>query len=127
MLELIKSCLASIPVYLVSFMKFPKWVIKLIESQMSNCLWNDEAEAHRYHLASWRMVTMKKKFGGLGVPNLRDLNLCLLASWISRYSRDDGKIWKALIDFKYNTSNPNILSCREVGASNFLARGYVGC
>jgi hypothetical protein len=86
---------------------------------MFNCLWNDEAETHRYHLASWKMVTMKKEFGGLGVPDLRELNLCLMASWISRCSRGDGKIWKALIDFKYNTNNPNILSCREVGASNF--------
>jgi hypothetical protein len=37
-LELIKSCLASVPVYLLSFIKFPKWDIKSIESQMSNCL-----------------------------------------------------------------------------------------
>jgi hypothetical protein len=65
-LVLIKSRLASILVYLMSFLKFPKWAIRLIESQMSNCLWNDEAEAHRYHLANWRLVTMKKEFGGLG-------------------------------------------------------------
>jgi hypothetical protein len=32
---------------------------------------------------------------------------------------DEGKIWKALVDFKYNTSNPNILSYRDVGASIF--------
>jgi hypothetical protein len=31
-LVLIKSCLASTPVYLLSFFKFPKWAIKLIES-----------------------------------------------------------------------------------------------
>jgi hypothetical protein len=44
--------LASVPVYLLFFIKFPKWAIKLIESQMSNCIRNDEAEAHRYHLAN---------------------------------------------------------------------------
>jgi hypothetical protein len=37
-LTLIKSCLASIPVYLLSFIKFPKWEIRLIESQMAHCL-----------------------------------------------------------------------------------------
>jgi len=26
---LIKTCLASIPIYLLSFIKFPKWVIKI--------------------------------------------------------------------------------------------------
>jgi hypothetical protein len=38
-LNLIQSCLTSVPVYLLSFIKFPKWAIKLIESQMAHC-WN---------------------------------------------------------------------------------------
>jgi hypothetical protein len=75
-LVLIKSCLESIPVYLLSFIKFTKWVIKLIESQMAICLWNDNSEAHRSHLAGWQHVTMKE-FRGLGLPNLIELNLCL--------------------------------------------------
>jgi hypothetical protein len=37
---------------------------------------------------------MKKEFGGLGIPNIRELNLCLLDSWLRRYSLDDNKIWK---------------------------------
>jgi hypothetical protein len=37
-LELIRSCLASIPVYLLSFVNFSKWTIKLLESQMTHCL-----------------------------------------------------------------------------------------
>jgi hypothetical protein len=37
-LTLIKLCLASIPMYLFSFLKFPKWTIKLFESQMTHCL-----------------------------------------------------------------------------------------
>jgi hypothetical protein len=88
---LIKSCLASIPVYLLSFMKFPKWAIKLLESQMAHYLWNDGENSHKYHLASWKHVTMKKEYGGLGIPDLRELNLFLLRSWIKRYSVDKGK------------------------------------
>jgi hypothetical protein len=51
-LVLIKSCLASVPIYLLSFIKFSKWAIKLIESHMSHCLWNDDEASHKYHLAS---------------------------------------------------------------------------
>jgi hypothetical protein len=51
-LVLIKTCLASIPVYMLSFIKFPKWAIKLLETQMAHCLWNNTAECHTYHLAS---------------------------------------------------------------------------
>jgi hypothetical protein len=47
---------------------------------MTHCLWNDSENAHKYHLASWKQVTMRKEFGGLGVPDLRELNLYLLRS-----------------------------------------------
>jgi hypothetical protein len=116
---LIKTCLVSVPVYLLSFLKFPKWAIKLLESQMGHCLWNSSNESHRYHLASWQQVNMKQEFGGLGVPNLRELYLCLLGSWVRWYSSDKDKIWKKLVDYKYNTSNPNIFTCKELGVSNF--------
>jgi hypothetical protein len=118
-LVLVKTCLASIPMYLMSFIKFPKWAIKLIESQMGHCLWNNGGDCHRYHLANWKLVPMRKQYGGLGVPNLRDMNICLLASWIRRYTNDSDKIWKLMIDFKYKTSNPNILTCKDIGASSF--------
>jgi hypothetical protein len=118
-LVLIKACLASIHVYLMSFIKLPKWAIRLLESQMVHCLWNDDENVHKYHLAGWIHVAMKKKFGGLGVPDLKELNMCLLWSWIRRYAADQDKIWRMLVDFKYNTRNPNIFCCTDVGVSNF--------
>jgi hypothetical protein len=117
-LILIKTCLANIPVYLLSFIKFLKWAI-LIESQMAHCLWNSDSDNHRYHLASSKHVSMNQEFEGLGVPDLRELNLCLLGSWIRRHSQDNEKIWKMLVDFKYNNKNLNIFTCRENGVSNF--------
>ena len=38
---LIKTCLARIPVYLMSFFKFPKWALDLISTHMANCLWSN--------------------------------------------------------------------------------------
>jgi hypothetical protein len=118
-LTLVKTCLASVPVYLLSFIKFPKWAIRLLESQMAHCLWNNDSDSHKYHLANWQLVSMRKEFGGLGVPNLRDLNICLLGSWLKRYCLDKEKTWKQLIDYKYKTTSPNFLLCKDVGASNF--------
>jgi hypothetical protein len=62
---------------------------------------------------------MLKEYGGMGIPSIRELNLCLLGFWLKRYSADEGKLWKSFVDFKYNNSNPNIFTCREAGASNF--------
>jgi hypothetical protein len=71
---------------------------------MANCLWNDTKDKRKLHLANWDLVCMPKAQGGLGIPNLRDLNICLLASWLKRYSNGDGKLWKNLIHNKYNTA-----------------------
>ena len=37
-LTLLKSCLTSIPTYLMSIIKFPKWAIESINSQMAHFL-----------------------------------------------------------------------------------------
>jgi hypothetical protein len=67
-LVLVQTCIASIPVYLLSFIKFPKWAIKTITSQMANCLWNDREDSHKWHLANWESLSMCKSFGVLGSP-----------------------------------------------------------
>jgi hypothetical protein len=63
---LIKTCLASIPEYLISFFKFPRWAIDLINSHMTNCFWNDYEGHRKLHLANWHLIYMKKNYGGLG-------------------------------------------------------------
>jgi hypothetical protein len=64
-LVLIKTCIASIPVYLLSLFKFPRWAIDLINSHMAHCFW-DSYEGHKkMHLAN--LICMKKKHWGGGV------------------------------------------------------------
>jgi hypothetical protein len=77
---LIQTCFTSIPVYLLSFIKLPKWAVKTIASQMANCLWIDSEDKHKWHLANWESIRMCKEYGGVGIPNLRDLNIYLLGS-----------------------------------------------
>jgi hypothetical protein len=107
-LILIKTCIAIIPIYLLSFFKFPRWVIDLINSHMSNYLW-DGYEGHRkIHLANWHLICMKMEYWGLGVPDIKDLNLCLLGFWVKRYIKDETKLWRSIVDLKY-CRNRNIL------------------
>jgi hypothetical protein len=37
-------------------------------------------------------MAMGKEYGGLWIPDLREINLCLLGSWIRRYIVDKDKI-----------------------------------
>jgi hypothetical protein len=56
--------------------------------------------------------------GGWGIPDISNMNLCLLASWINRYHLSDNVIWKKIVNYKYN-NHPNIFCCPEIGASPF--------
>ena len=118
-LTLLKSCLVSIPVYLISVIKFPKWAIECINSQMANFLWNDHEGKHKYHLSNWQSLALLKDYGGWGIPDLGCLNMSLLSSWINRYHLSGDVIWKKIIDHKYRTKRPNLFCCPVIGASPF--------
>jgi hypothetical protein len=64
-LTLVKTYLISIPIYLLSFIKFSKWAIRLLESQIAHCLWNNASDSHKYDLVNWQLMSMNKEFGGL--------------------------------------------------------------
>jgi hypothetical protein len=51
-LLLIRTCLASISVYLLSLFKFPRWAIDLINSHMANCFWDDYEGHKKLYLAN---------------------------------------------------------------------------
>lgn len=118
-LALLKSCLASIPIYLLSFIKFPNWAIESINSHIGNFLWNDLEGKHKYHLSNWQSLAQKKEFGGWGIPHLSCLNMSLLSAWINRYHLSDNVIWRKIVDYKYNTKKPNLFCCPKIGASLF--------
>jgi hypothetical protein len=42
----------------------------------------------------------EKRFWGLGIHELKDLNLCLLGSWVRKYITDKGKLCRSIVDKK---------------------------
>ena len=91
----------------------------MINSHMGHFLWNNTEEKHRYHLANRPLVAQKKEVGGLGIPDLRSLNLALLSAWIFRYQLNKTAIWTKFVDYKYRTDKPNVLFCSSIGTSPF--------
>jgi hypothetical protein len=47
------------------------------------------------------MICMKKEFGGLDIPQLKDLNLCLIESWVKKFIKDEGRLWRDIVEMKY--------------------------
>jgi hypothetical protein len=60
----------------------------------------------------------EKQYGGLGIPDIKDLNLCLLGSWVKRYFMDEGKLWRKVVEKKY-CKKGNIFCSEKKHASPF--------
>ena len=99
-ITLIKSTLASIPIYLLSLIRIPKSVAKRIEKLQREFLGGGSLEG-KAHLINWKLVCSPKEEGGLGIRKIDLLNKALLGKWIWRYAYEKDNLWKTVIGVKY--------------------------
>ncbi|CAN1807687.1 Putative ribonuclease H protein At1g65750 [Linum perenne] len=102
-LTMIKSVLSSLPVYFLSMFKAPNLVIKKLERLQKRFFWAGISEKNKIHWVSWDKVKTAKKLGGLGVHDLKSLNLALLCKWVWRYGVERTTWWRRLVDEKCGT------------------------
>ncbi|RVX21022.1 hypothetical protein VitviT2T_011245 [Vitis vinifera] len=98
---LIKSTLASMPIYQMSIFRMPKMVARRLEKVQRDFLWGGGQMEGKTHLVNWEVVCTDKTKGGLGIRKLALLNKALLGKWIWRYASDKDNLWKQVIKVKY--------------------------
>ena len=57
-----------------------------------NFLWEGGCLEKKPHLVKWAAMCLDKKFGGLGVKDLGDLNKTLLAKWSWQFANERGAL-----------------------------------
>ncbi|RVW16672.1 LINE-1 reverse transcriptase-like [Vitis vinifera] len=65
-ITLIKSTLASMPIYQLSLFRRPKLVVKRLEKLQRDFLWGGGSLERKIHLINWAVVCTHKESGGLG-------------------------------------------------------------
>ena len=100
-ITLIKSTLASMPIYQMSSFRMPKIVARRLEKVQRDFLWGGGNLEGKIHLVNWEVVCTDKEKGGLGLRKLAMLNKAFLSKWIWRYTCDKDNLWKQVITVKY--------------------------
>ena len=84
-ITLLNACLSSMPLYSMSMYLLPKSVVRKIEG---NIIW-------------WnRLRYAKLKKWGLGIKDLRKMNISLLCKWWWRLEKGEG-LWQEIVKKKY--------------------------
>jgi hypothetical protein len=75
----------------------PAKTIIAIEKIIRGFLWKGRKDVKGGHcLVAWDNVCAPKEWGGLGVPNIRMMNLALRTRWLWLQRTDVSKPWKEL-------------------------------
>jgi hypothetical protein len=85
-------------------MKIPIQVWKNVRRIQREFLWGGRNGRKRISWIKWNVVCLPKIKGGLGVRDVRVVNISLLAKWRWRLLFDDNVLWKELIKSKYGES-----------------------
>ncbi|RVW16129.1 putative ribonuclease H protein [Vitis vinifera] len=100
-ITLIKSTLASMPLYQLSLFRMPKVVVRRFEKLQRDFLWGGGSTERKAHLVSWEKVCVSKEKGGLGLRKIVQLNKALLGKWVWRFACAKDEMWKRVLVAKY--------------------------
>lgn len=84
----------------MSMYLFPKTTIKTLASRRKKFLWQGGGDKKKYHLINWERVCTDRRKGGLGIKNLKLMNICLMCKWWWKLKNEKG-IWQEIVNKKY--------------------------
>lgn len=86
---LLNAVINEIPIFYLSFLKMPGIVWKKLVRIQREILWRGVEVGRKINWVKWRTVCQLKGMGGLGVRDIRVVNLSLLAKWRRRLLNEE--------------------------------------
>lgn len=78
----------------------PKTVSDKIDNIRRTFFWQWGGTRKKYHLVKWIKICKSKKKGGLGIKDLKKMNVSLMAKWWWRLEQEEG-LWQSIVKHKY--------------------------
>jgi hypothetical protein len=100
---LLNAVLNAIPIFYLSYLKIPILVWKKVRRIQPDFLWGGRRGRRRISWIKWETVCLPKKNGGLGVCDVRAVNISLLSKWRWRLLDNKQEVWKEVIKSKYGS------------------------
>ena len=75
---LINSSLNNAPIYHMSIYLLPKTIVHKLDKIRRRFFWQGGGTKKKYHLVKWEKICKHKKKGGLGIKDVRKMNISLL-------------------------------------------------
>lgn len=101
---LLNSVLNAIPIFFLSFMRIPDKVLSMVTRIQREFLWGGVGGGRKVCWVKWRKICQQKSKGGLGVRDVKLVNLSLMAKWKWRILQEDLPLWKVVLRDKYGDS-----------------------
>jgi len=80
-ITLLNSVLNAIPIFFLSFMKISVKVLKMVTRIQREFLWVGVRGGRKLCWVNWKRICQPKSKGGLGVKDVKRVNLSLMAKW----------------------------------------------
>jgi hypothetical protein len=98
---MINAVLGAIPIFYLSFLKMPVKVWKEVVKIQRKFLWGGLSNRNKTCWVKWDDICKPKSEGGLGVRDLRLVNISLLTKWRWKLLSSVNEVWKEVIVAKY--------------------------
>ncbi|EOY14356.1 Uncharacterized protein TCM_033752 [Theobroma cacao] len=99
-ITLLRSVLASLPIYLLQVLKPPVCVLERVNRLFNSFLWGGSAASKRIHWASWAKIALPVTEGGLDIRSLAEVFEAFSMKLWWRFRTTDS-LWTRFMRMKY--------------------------
>jgi hypothetical protein len=103
-LTLVKAVLMGIPVYWLSLLEVPIYILNFIGRMIFNFLWSGGIDRASLEMTSWESVSRPEIYGGWGIKDLKSFSLALRAKRLWRCPFNHNP-WSKISFVKYINMN----------------------